>query len=163
MLLLTLALAAATPHASMAPETSASCDITRALYVAAGEPQYRLSFERLPHHEGVIGDLALHIRAPSPAGELWYYFDQGTIPRVALISSTDPMVPGWRPDLDGRARPHGDLTYVGLTADGQIAASAPTSRSAPPRFVVIPELAETYLHIEPNYLPAAFVFSGCAS
>jgi hypothetical protein len=142
---------------------AAPCDILNARYVAAGEPRYRLTVARLASTKEVMSDIALHIEPSSAKGEIWYYLDQGSRPRIWLISTTNPTAKGWQAVPDGGNRPYGSATLIAMTKDGRILDAAPKSTSAAPHFIIVPELAEIYRDVEHGYRPAAFVLAGCNS
>lgn len=137
-----------------------SCDILHARYDLAGEREYHLQFVKLASSKEVVSDIGIHIYSTDPKAELWYYLDEGSIPRVSLISTTDPTKSGWHGEPDGGIRPHGWATFIGMNDDGRIMPLAPTSHSLPPRYVIVPELAEVYRHIVP-YEPGAFILKSC--
>lgn len=155
------ALALTMGQSAAAHQSNHTCPTIKSSYVAAREAGYRLTFGRLSSRESVIGDVAVHIEAPSKRGEIWYYFDEGSLRRISLISTTDPTRRGWHANPDGGPRPHGTATYIGMDAAGRIAELAPKAASKAPHMIVIPELAEVYRSVNMQYTPAAFVLSGC--
>ena len=147
----------ATPPAR---HSTQSCDILHAEYDAPATPRFHLRFVRLASSAGVVSDIGLHIFSDDPRAELWYYPDEGSAPRISLISTTDPTATGWHAEPDGGVRPHGTATLIAMRDDATIWPSAPSSQSPPPRYVIVPELGEVYRHIV-RYWPAAFVFRRC--
>jgi hypothetical protein len=139
------------------------CDITRASYIAAGQPDYRLSFARLRSSDGLVTDLGLHVRSASGKVDLWWFFDQGSKPRIWLISTPDPTAADWTvPPPDGGVRVTAALTFIGMMKNGAIMSSSPNSGSPPPDYVIIPEAASLFDGLgERAYTPAAFVLQGC--
>lgn len=154
-------LIAAVALANVGPaERAKSCKILKADYAAAGKPQYRLKFVKLG--SPAVSDIGLHIFSSDPRAELWYFPDEGSAPRVSLISTTNPTVPGWHPEPDGGVRPHGSATLIAMAADGTIMPNVVTSRSRAPRYVIVPELGQVYKGIgSVAYWPAAFVLKSC--
>lgn len=147
--------------AASIPHAGPSCNILHARYDLAGAPEYHLQFVKLASSKEVISDIGIHIYSTDPKAELWYYLDEGSIPRVSLISTTDPTKPGWHAEPDGGIRPHGSATFIGMNEDGTIAPDAVNSSSSPPRYVIIPELAQVYKGLRINYWPGAFVLKSC--
>lgn len=138
-----------------------SCDLLHADYVAPGKSQYRLRFVMLASPKGVVSDIGLHIFSTDRKAELWYYPDEGSAPRVSLISTTNPTKPGWHSEPDGGARPLGSATLIAMDVDGRIAPDAVNSKSVPPRYVIVPELGSVFKGLNRDYRPAAFVFKSC--
>lgn len=100
-----------------------------------------LQFLKIPQSRGQVSDLALRIRDERSGKDVgYYYFDEGSAPKISLISTTNVSVPGWRANPDGGIRPHGPATFIGMSSDGLIEQSPPSSRKTAPRFVIIPEL-----------------------
>lgn len=154
---------AAQAHAPGNQQKLGSCDITHAAYSAAGQHAYHLSFAKLRVRKELVSDLALHIWSSSKKVDLWWFFDEGSEARIALISTPNPLSKGWTvPPPDGGVRVTGSLTFIGAMRDNKIMDMSPKATSQPPYFVIIPEIAGVfYSRGEHTYLPAAFVFKGC--
>jgi hypothetical protein len=165
---LMIMLAAFVPLAAAAAPDGQFCTFERAHYRT---PQMTLSFVGIGGHEDMVSDLAMHVRDRRTGRDIgWYYFDQGSAPRISLISTTDPTVRGWKHDPDDGERPHGSATFLGMNADGSLLQSPPSSRSRATQFVIIPELGEVlkgerWGQADGNGIQASgndgFVLTGC--
>lgn len=108
-------------------------------------PDHRLAVDFIKIHAspGLVSNLAMRVRDESARRYVaYYYFDEGSAARIALISTTDVSRPGWRADPDGGARPHGTATFIGLSGNGRLEQTAPSSANRAPQFVIIPELGQ---------------------
>lgn len=141
---------------------TAGCAVLDSEYRAAGQPEYRLAFVKLASSEGVISDVGLHLTAPDPRNDIWYYFDHGSDPRVSLISTFNPTLKGWKANPDGGPRPFGSAQFLGMKEDDSLMVISPNSRSAGLKYIIIPELARIYRGAVPEYRPSAFVLIKCA-
>lgn len=141
-------------------QAQTKCTIGQSLYESSRNRSYTLSFVSLKPADYQVSDTAIRIESKSNNTVIWYYFDQGAIPRVALISTTNPTKVGWHVEPDG-LRPNGTATFVGMDNQGNILDRAPKFHSLAPKFIVIPELAEVYRNSRHAFRPAAFVFKSC--
>lgn len=156
-----VAIMMATAPASVA-KAAHGCNVLHARYAAAGESQYTLSFARLALSEQSVSDIGLRIDFKPSGRVLWYYFDQGSAPRVALISTDDFTRSNWRVVPDGGVRPYGSATFIGVGPVGNILQDAPTSSSNAPAAIIIPELAQALNGQEPDYKPSSFKLQSCS-
>src|SRR4051812_22204866 len=88
------------------------CTIGDAVYTMPAS-QLRLSFVGIGKRRDLISDIAVHITEPRSHRQFWYYFDEGSAPKVSLISTTDVTARNWRPNADGGERPYGYATFIG--------------------------------------------------
>ena len=160
-LYLALAILGVSISPAASTRSGAACRLIDTTYVSSSTDRLQISFARLPAAAGALNDLALHLRSRDRSVERWYYFDEGSARRVALISTLDPTGKGWKVSPDGK-RPFGNVTYIGLDGLGDIAEAAPTRTQSPPRYIIIPELAEALRTVAPGYRSSAFRIKGCA-
>jgi hypothetical protein len=122
-----------------------------------------MSFPDVAKQNELISDIAVRIRNLKTGQDLaWYYFDEGSAPRISLISTTDVRRSEWSPDPDGGRRPYGSATFIGLREDGHILQTSPSSRSTAPRYIVIPELGQVFKTANfPGLTNNAFVLASC--
>ena len=122
-----------------------------------------LSFIDIGRRRGIISDLAVRILERRTHHEFWYYFDQGSAPKISLISTTGVTGPTWSPGPNGGKPPYGTATFIGLRKSGEILFDAPSSKSAAPDYVIIPELAGVFKTMRLWDVDAnAFVLIGCS-
>lgn len=121
---------------------ASACPYSRAHY-STPTGDLALDFLKISPARGMVSDLALRVRAQRSAKDVaYYYFDQGSAPKITLISTTDVSARGWRVNPDGGIRPHGTATFIGMAADGRLEQTAPTSKTMARRFLIIPELGQ---------------------
>lgn len=144
-----------------APADPLRCNMLNAIYKAADDPSFTLTAAKLASHSEVVSDIGLHLHSNNPEDESWWYFDEGSARCIALISTLNPTVAGWKAEPDGGTRIYGSPAFIGMSVKGKILESAPQANSIAPYYVIIPELAEMYRKHKREHRPSAFVFSGC--
>jgi hypothetical protein len=142
--------------------SSHRCALGDATYISPVS-HLRLSFLGIEKRRDLISDIAVHITEPRSHRQFWYYFDEGSAPKVSLISTTDVTARNWRPNPDGGERPYGYATFIGMRKSGEILFDAPSSKSTAPHYVLIPELAGVFKTIRLWGVDAnAFVLTDCS-
>ena len=81
-----------------------ACDIEHSQYDAPG-PRYDLRFVKLASAKGLANDVGLHLYSSDPKAEVWYFIDEGSAPRVSLISTASQQLAAGMPILTGEVRP----------------------------------------------------------
>ena len=161
MLLLAYALLSAAHPPIAAPHVVRRCSIITSEYRSKENPSYTLTFHRVSSRTGLPSDVAVLIKDGKSGADTWYYFDEGSALTVSLISTDNPTIKGWQASVDGGVRPHGPATFIGLTKGGKILNTSPTSSSAAPESIIIPELAQTLRNSRTQFSPSSFQLNGC--
>lgn len=142
---------------------SSQCTFNQAEY-STPDSRLNLSFVNIGHRSDITGDLALRISDARTGKNLfWYYFDEGSLPRTTLISTTNVLSANWHPDPDDGDRPYGTAIFVGMNRDGRLLQSAPTSSQRATSYILIPDLAEVFKVARMwGRTNGAFVLKSCA-
>ena len=143
--------------------TAAQCPYSGATYLTP-DSRFSIRFVKVPRLRGQVSDLGLRVRDEHARKDVvYYYFDEGSAPRITLISTTNVSLAGWRANPDGGVRPHGAATFIGLDPNGHIDQTAPSSEASAPRFVIIPELGEVLKNSGISFLRNdAFIRTSCS-
>ena len=131
-----------------------SCPVDTAEYVLRGDPGVTASFRPVDSGPDWPSGLALWIRIARTGQDSWWLpWNGGTDDKQNLASTSDVMAPGWRPPSpDGGPRPAGDIEYIGMNRDYDVADAVPRRGERAPAHFLLPHLGEAlWYHGKPPH------------
>lgn len=132
---------------------AAACEFSKARYVYTGDPSVT---GRFGYSKSITDNWITkrYLRVSVGKQHLYFLFDSGAARQISLISSEDPDIS--IPTPDGGIRPYRAMTYIAWDRANRVEERIP--RLAPPRYFMIPELAENLAHNGPE--PPIFIAAG---
>lgn len=129
-----------------------SCKVEDAVYQQRSAPSISARFLTVASGPDWPSGLVLQMHFGKSGRTYWWLpWNGGTNGQQNLASTTDVTAPGWKPPHpeDGRARPLGDVSYIGMDAQYNVMQAVPRRGDLAPAHFLVPDLSQALWYRTP--------------